>query len=53
MQGDVVLAAKWLGGSIVLASALLTVGLRWQGMPELGRSHRTASVPPERPSFPA
>ncbi len=46
MQGDVVLAAKWLGGSIVLASALLTVGLRWQGMPEHGRSTRTASAFP-------
>jgi hypothetical protein len=30
MQGDIVKAAKWLSGSIILASGLLVVGLRWE-----------------------
>jgi hypothetical protein len=29
IRGDVVAAARWLGASMVLASAVLVVGLRW------------------------
>lgn len=40
MEGNVVTAAKWLGASMVLASAILVGGLRWV----------LSSVEGERPS---
>jgi hypothetical protein len=45
MQGDVVIAAKWLGGSIVLASAILIGGLRWLQSVESARPHRSSGSP--------
>ena len=45
MQGDVVTAAKWLGGSLVLASVILISGLRWVASVEVGRTNRPAGLP--------
>jgi hypothetical protein len=33
MQGDIVTAARWLGGSILLASGIMVGGLRWGERP--------------------
>ena len=42
MQGDVVAAARWLGASIVLASAILAVGIHRARSLETGRPTDTS-----------
>jgi len=50
MEGNVVTASKWLGGSLVLSSLILVIGPRW--VPEPGNQAMTMTSPAVTPPPP-
>lgn len=47
MRGDVVAAARWLGASLVLSSAILVVGFYWVLSPRVDRPVEPERAPAE------
>ena len=52
MEGNIVTAARWLGASMIAASAILVGGIHWTLSRQTGRLAATAPAPPP-PAAPA